>query len=68
MTYELTPRADRIRVLRARRDQLDALIRRLEEGERQDGEPRSCRRQPVDEDFVRAIRKADNFNMSKAKR
>lgn len=36
MTYPLTPRQDRIRVLRARRDQLDALIRRLEEAERAD--------------------------------
>jgi hypothetical protein len=51
MTYELTPRADRIRVLRARRDQLDALIRRLEEGERQDGEgPRGDRQPPCGSD------------------
>lgn len=34
MTYPLTPRQDRIRVLRARRDQLDLLIKRLEEAER----------------------------------
>lgn len=38
VTYALTPRQDRLRVLRARRDQLDALIRRLEEAERQDGD------------------------------
>jgi hypothetical protein len=36
VTYPLTPRADRLRILRARRDQLDALIRRLEDAERGD--------------------------------
>ena len=35
MTYPLTPRQDRLRVLRARRDQLDALIKRLEDAERE---------------------------------
>lgn len=57
MTYPLTPRQDRLRVLRARRNHLDALIQRLEEAERQDGTPYSRRpRKRVHEGVERAPR------------